>query len=235
MAPDACRSRLLDEERPRKQAALLRRSILEGVGTALFMAVAIAAVILPERLWAVDALHIHAVSVCCAVSLFALTFASPVLGGALFNPVLSLGAVLRGHLSRADCMAHTSAQIAGAIVGVTAAQAAFNLDAVQEPVVGPVSFGGTMAEFFAACLFVGVAYILEDKRKSRLTRAAAAGLTFLVLNEVTPFASFANPAVTIARTLTSNTLALSMATATIAVAAQFIGGSAVILTFLRRA
>jgi glycerol uptake facilitator-like aquaporin len=200
----------------------------------MLLASAIAAVILPERLWAMDALQSHAVPLCCAVVLTALTTIAAHFGGAFFNPALSLAAVIRGTLSRADGMAYAGAQIAGAFIGVTAAQAGLNLDAVQEPVEAAVSFGAVASEFMATFFFVCVVCVVEAQRRSPLVNGLAAGLTFLLLNEITPLMSFANPAATIARTLTSSALSLSPWQAGLAVAAQLLGAAAAILILARR-
>ncbi|MBI4724414.1 MAG: aquaporin [Rhodomicrobium sp.] len=204
------------------------RYAVEAGGTALILAAAIASVILPERLWAFDGLGLYSVSISCAVVIALLNAAAPRFGG-YFNPALTFDAVLRGSLPLHKGAACAGAQIAGAFLGVIAAQAAFNLDAVQEPVETAISSGTIAYEFAAAFVFVLAVTVTQRARAGALSRGAAAGLTFFALNAAAPSMSFANPAATIARTLTSNALSLSLSAAGIIAAAQLFGAAAAVI------
>ncbi len=194
---------------------------------------AITAVILPERFFAFDAARVHAVSLVCALIVAALFACGGQFHRALFNPALSLDAVWRCGLTVEDGVAFSGAQIAGAFLGVIGAQAALNLDAVQQPLEAGSSFGATAWEFTASFLFVAASIVAVRKCRPPLLRGAAMGITFFVLNAFTPLSSFANPAATIARTLTSNALALSPSQAAWAAAAQLIGAAAASALLMR--
>jgi glycerol uptake facilitator-like aquaporin len=215
---------------------LLLRCLIEGAGTALLLATAVVAVILPERLWAVDWVRFRSVSVACGLLIAGLYATANRLGGGLFNPGLSLAAVLRGTLPLKHGVAYAGAQIAGACLGVIGAQAALNLDAVQQPLQGAISFGAIAAEFAATFLFIFVARFslwerpdrvavrvrgkhpinsvvtphpsplpagegagfgvgrMRFKHRDAVVPGAVIGLTFFLVNTVTPLMSFANPA-----------------------------------------
>jgi glycerol uptake facilitator-like aquaporin len=195
------------------------------VGTAALLAVAVAGVILPEQLWALDGGRFYLVSILCAVVVAALAAAGGPPGGPLFNPALSLDAVLRSGLGADRGAAYTGAQIAGACLGTMGSQAAFNLDAVQAPPETALSSAAIAAEFAATFFFVFVIGLLNLKRRNAILRGIIAGLAFFLLNALTPLMSFANPAATVARTLTSNSLGLSTYQAILLVAAQVLGAA----------
>jgi glycerol uptake facilitator-like aquaporin len=189
----------------------------------LLLAAGVAAAILPERFWAIESGRALAAPAVCA---FVTAGLAGVFRAGYFNPALTLAAAARGRISIARGAALTAAQIAGACAGVIAAQAALNLDAVQEPAAAPLGLASVTAEFLAAFFFVFAAVFAERRRWSRLITSAAAGTAFFACAALTPLMSFANPAAAIARTLTSNALSLSAAEAAAAVAAQLLGAAA---------
>jgi glycerol uptake facilitator-like aquaporin len=199
------------------------RGALEACGAAALLAAGVAAVILPERLWAFDGGSVLAAPAVCALVTAAL---AGIFRAGYFNPALTLAAAAQARISVARGAALSAAQMAGACAGVIAAQAAFNLDAVQEPAGAPLSLTAVAAEFGASFAFVSAVAFSDRLRWPRLIRAAAAGATFFALAAQTPLMSFANPAAAIARTLTSNALSLSPAEAGAAVAAQLLGAVA---------
>jgi glycerol uptake facilitator-like aquaporin len=207
------------------RGAFLRQSILEAAGTALLLAVGVAAVILPERLWAYDG-GLLAVPFACAIATVAL--AAFARSNAL-NPALTLVAMIDGEVSLSLGMALSAAQIAGGCLGVVAAQEAFNLDAVQQPNDASLSLAALLPEFPAAFVFVSAAMLAKKRCWGPLKRGAAAGAVFFAVSAFTPLTSFANPAAAIARTLTSNALSLSALQAGAIVAAQLAGAAAAIL------
>jgi len=143
-----------------------------------------------------------------------------------FNPAHTLAAMIQGEISRTGGMVLSAAQIVGACFGVVAAQAAFNLDAVQQPDDAPLSLAVLAPEFPATFAFVLATALAQRRRWQPLRRAAGAGAAFFAVSALTPLTSFANPAATIARTLTSNALSLSALQAGVIVAAQLAGAAA---------
>jgi glycerol uptake facilitator-like aquaporin len=209
---------------------LWRQCILEAAGVALLLAAGVAAVILPERLWAYDGGRVMAVPIAGAI----VTAALAVLARSnSFNPALMLAAMILGEISLARGMALSAAQIAGGCFGVVAAQAAFNLDAVQQPDDAPLSLAALAPEFPAAFIFVSAAALAQRKRWGSLKAGAAAGTAFFAVSALTPLTSFANPAAAIARTLSSNALSLSALEAGAIVAAQLAGAAAAAILVLR--
>lgn len=128
-----------------------------------------------------------------------ITVLGPV-SGAHFNPAVSLGAALLGAQRWADALAYMAAQVAGGIVGVVAADALFGRTVLQ--VSDAARTGGALlgGELVATLVLVMVIFGLARSGMGKVI-GAAVGAWISVAGLVLPSA-FANPAVTVARSLT---------------------------------
>jgi hypothetical protein len=116
------------------------------------------------------------------------------------------------------------AQVAGAILGVVAAHAVFDMGVIQHG--GRQLTGAAVWAGEAGATFVFVLAVTLAMTRGRLIASAFAGLTLAVAYLATPAMSLANPALLIARTLTDSHLGVSAADAAILVACQI--GAAVL-------
>ena len=183
-----------DERLPRKLAA-------EAVGTAFLLTTIVGSGIMGDRLAAGNfALALLANSVATGCSLVALILALGPISGAHLNPVVSLASAVQGELSWREAPAYIGAQVLGAVVGVALAHGMFELRAFSAS--GHVRAGGAQVLSEAVASFGLVLVILgcARQRPGALPFAVAGYITAAYW--FTSSTSFANPAVTVARSLT---------------------------------
>ena len=119
--------------------------------------------------------------------------------GAHFNPAVTLVMRLRGGIGNGAALAYVAVQIVGGCVGAVAAHLMFGLDPIQLGSTARTGLGQWLGEFIAT--FGLIATILGCVRFKPGALAAAVGLYISSAYWFTASTSFANPAVTIARSL----------------------------------
>ena len=184
---------------------MMRRVAAEGVGTAFLLAIVIGSGIMGERLAdgnAAIALLGNTIATGAGLAVLIQIF-GPV-SGAHFNPAVTLAFLLRGEIDRRTTVAYIAAQLAGAVLGVWVAHAMFaeplwqiSTKLRQGPAQG-------FAEFVATFGLLGT--IFGTQRSQPTFTPVAVGLYITAAYWFTASTSFANPAVTLARSL-SNTFA----------------------------
>jgi arsenate reductase len=185
---------------------LARRATAEAVGTAFLVAIVIGSGIAAQRLSPGDVgLQLLESSTATGAGLVALILAFGPVSGGHFNPVVTLADRLLGGLStRASC-AYTAAQIVGGCVGAVVANLMFNLPAVNASTHTRSSGALWLGEFVATLGLLLVIFGVVRQGRAALAPFAV-GAYIAAAYWFTSSTSFANPAVTIARTL-SNTFA----------------------------
>ncbi len=148
------------------------------------------------------------------------------ISGAHFNPAVTLAAALRRELPPREAGLYVAVQIAGAIVGVLAAHAMFAEPILQVSVKPREGLAQGFAEFVAT--FGLVATILGCIRFRPDFTAAAVGLYITSAYWFTASTSFANPAVTLARTISDTFAGIAPASAPLFIAAQCVGAVAAV-------
>ena len=179
-----------------------RRLVAEGLGTGILVSTIIGSGIMADALTGDGAVALLGNTLPTgAILVVLITVLSPI-SGAHFNPVVSMVAALRRDLSGRDAALYTLAQIAGALVGMLAAHAMFNLPLLQASEQVRTGSGQWLAEFIAT--FGLLAIILIGGHFQRAALPALVGLYITAAYWFTASTSFANPAVTIARALTNS-------------------------------
>jgi glycerol uptake facilitator-like aquaporin len=180
-----------------------RRLAAEGIGSLLLAATVIGSGIMAERLaggnLAVALIANTGATVAVLATLIALL--GPV-SGAHFNPAVSLVQALRGALLWREACAYTAVQIAGCCAGAILAHAMFELPLIQSSLHARTGAAQWLAEFVAT---LGLVLIVLGHRRAEDAHwmvAAWIGAAYWFTSST----SFANPAITIARSL-SNTFA----------------------------
>jgi len=196
-----------------------RRLGMEGAGTAVLSFGAVGAGLLADRFpgqLPLDADWLVALTAGALVTLLMLT-------GARLNPVLTLSDTIHARLDLEQAAWRAGAQVAGAILGVMAANAAFDMGAIQHGGRSLSGFGVWMGEAAATFVFV-LAIGIAALRPCALV-AAFAGLTLAVVYLATPAMSLANPALLVARTLTDSYLGMQAGDAAILLACQLVAAA----------
>ena len=206
-----------------------RRVTAEGIGTALLVAVVVGSGILAQRLSPGDeGLQLLENSLATAGGLAALILAFGSVSGAHFNPVVTLAERALGGMSTREAAAYVPAQIAGACAGAAVANAMFGLDAVNLATRARASGGLWLGEVVAT--FGLILVILGAVRSGRGgTVSLAVGGYIAAAYWFTSSTSFANPALTVGRTLTDTFAGIKWTSAPAFVAAQVLGGVAAIV------
>jgi glycerol uptake facilitator-like aquaporin len=184
---------------------LLRRAAAETLGSAFLLAAIVGSGIMAERLSGGNlALALLGNTLPTGAMLAVLILIFGPVSGAHFNPVVSLSFALRGELSWHDLAIYTACQITGAIAGVLIAHLMFEVPVLQVSTKARVGVGQLVAEFVAT--FGLLLTIFGCVARNAGAVAYAIGLYITAAYWFTASTSFANPAVTIARSL-SNTFA----------------------------
>ena len=204
---------------------LPRRLAAEGLGTALLLAVVVGSGIMGQRLaGGNDGLALLANALATGAGLVALITIFGPISGAHFNPVVTLAFALRRELPAGPTLAYVGVQVLGAVAGVLAAHAMFAEPLLQVSTRlrdGPAQ---GWSEFVAT--FGLLATILGTIRFRPDATPAAVGLYITAAYWFTASTSFANPAVTLARSLTDTFAGIAPASAPLFIAAQVAGAVA---------
>jgi glycerol uptake facilitator-like aquaporin len=202
---------------------VVRRAVAELVGTAFLVAAVVGSGIAAQRLSPDDAgLQLLENSIATGAVLVALILAlQPV--SASFNPVVTLVERALGLVSTATAAVLVAAQVAGGLVGVVVANLMFDLDAVSVSTRDRGGNGQLLGEVVATLGLVLV--VFGSLRSARVeTVAFAVGGYIAAAYWFTSSTSFANPAVTIARTLSDTFAGIAPASVPLFVLMQLVGG-----------
>ncbi|MDQ4119950.1 MAG: aquaporin family protein [Acidobacteriota bacterium] len=209
---------------------LLKRATAEFLGTAFLLAVVVGSGIMGERLAngnTAIALLANSLATGAGLIFLILTFAP--ISGAHFNPAVTLAGFLQKNTSLSETLVYSLAQICGAFAGTAMANAMFEL---------PLFFASNkirngspliFSEFTATFGLLAVILSVVKFRVSVAPFAVAAYITSAYW--FTASTSFANPAVTLARTLTDTFTGIRAADAPPFIIAQFAGAIAAVFLF----
>lgn len=181
--------------------SLVRRLGAEGLGTALLLAIVVGSGVMGERLSdgsAAIALMLNAGSTGAGLAVL-ITLLGPI-SGAHFNPLVTLLAWRDGELDIREALARGAVQVIAGGVGVLAAHAMFALPLIQVSDTLRSGEGQVLSEGIAT-----FGLILVIRLAKRLASGATASLVALYISAAYGFTAstaFANPAVTLARSLT---------------------------------
>ncbi|MGN7200812.1 aquaporin [Arthrobacter sp. SAFR-044] len=202
-----------------------RRAAAEFVGTAFLVMAVVGSGVMASRLSPDDAgLQLLQNSLATGAALVALIVAlQPV--SASFNPVVTLVERALGMIDTRTAAGLIGAQVLGGLAGTVAAHLMFGLDAVTFSThqrTGPALW---LAEVIATVGLLVV--IFGTVRSGRADRVAfAVGGYITAAYWFTSSTSFANPAVTIARTVTDTFAGIAPSSAPAFILAQLLGGAA---------
>jgi len=204
----------------------------EGIGTAFLVMAVVGSGIMAERLAGGNAaLALLANSIATGGALAALILGFAPVSGAHFNPVVSLAEAIAGRVPWSCVRTYVLAQVVGGLAAVVATHAMFEESLLQlsgRVRAGPEQWG---SEVIATFGLVWIIQVCATRRGGSVAYAVAAYITAAYW--FTSSTSFANPAVTIARTLTDTFAGIRPEDAPWFIVAQIIG-ALLAAGFLRR-
>ena len=204
------------------KASLAQRTAAECLGTAFLLAAEVGSGIMAARLAGGNgalALLCNTIATGAILTVLILTL-GPV-SRAHFNPAVSLAAALRGDLTARATAVYIGAQLTGAVAGVWAAHLMFELPVLQISLTTRTGFGQWLAEAIAT--FGLLLTILGCSARSPAAVPYAVGLYITSAYWFTASTSFANPAVTIARSLSDTFAGIGPSGVLAFIAAQLVG------------
>ncbi len=202
-----------------------RRLVAEALGTALLLTTVVGSGIMAERLAGGNvALALLGNTLPTGAILVVLILIFGPISGAHFNPAVSTVFALQGNLGWRYLPLYVTVQIVGGIVGVLVAHAMFDLPLWQVSTKVRAGLSQNLAEFVAT--FGLVLTILGCIARAPTAVPYAVGLYITAAYWFTASTSFANPAVTIARSLSDTFAGILPANTPGFIAAQFLGASA---------
>ena len=210
--------------------SLSRRLAAESLGTAFLVAAIVGSGIMGERLAAGNvAIALLANTIATGAALVALILAFGPISGAHFNPAVSLAEALDRKLAWVETLPYVLAQIFGGLCGVVTAHLMFHLPYIalsQHARSGPAI---VFSEFIATFGLLSV--IRGSSQVSPTVVALAVGAYVTAAYWFTASTSFANPAVTIARSFSDTFSGIRPADAPFFLLAQTVGALAATYLF----
>lgn len=204
-------------------ASLARRSLAEFLGTALLVAAVVGSGIAAQRLSpGQTGLQLLESAAATAAALAAIIVALGPVSGAHINPAVSLASRALGGLTNRETVAYIAAQLTGGAGGAVVADAMFSRPLLELATTTRSSGGLWLAEAVATFGLVLVIFGAVRSRQPAVTPFAV-GAYIGGAYWWTSSTSFANPAVTLARTLSDSFAGIAPASVAPFVAAQLIG------------
>jgi len=202
--------------------SLPQRIFCEWLGTAFLLATVIGSGIMAQKLAGGNgalALLCNTIPTGAILVVLILIFAP--LSGAHFNPAVSVAFAWRGELPWPIAAGYIAAQIGGAMTGVWAAHLMFELPVWQFSITSRAGAGQWVAEAIAT--FGLLLTIFGCAARTPAAIPYAVGLYITAAYWFTASTSFANPAVTIARSLSDTFAGIAPAGVPAFIVAQLVG------------
>ena len=207
---------------------LRRRIAAEAIGSFFLFACVIGSGIMAQNLsQGNDAVALLGNTLATGAILFVLITMLGPISGAHMNPTVSLVAASRGELGWRDTAAYIVVQLAFGILGAWAAHLMFGLPTLQLSVKARTGLGQGVGEFIAT--FGLILTILGTVRHRREWVPASVALYITAAYWFTSSTSFANPAITIARSLTNTFAGIAPHDVPLFIIAQLLGAASAAL------
>jgi glycerol uptake facilitator-like aquaporin len=202
--------------------SLGRRLVAEALGTAFLLAAVVGSGIMGERLAGGNvAVALLANTLATGAALVALILALGPISGAHFNPAVTLADASQGGLRWPDVPLYLVAQVLGAFSGVAAAHLMFGVPLFFASRQARAGGAQALSEFVATFGLLAVIWGCARLRSATVPFAVAAYI--MAAYWFTASTSFANPAVTLARSASDTFAGIQPADVPVFVIAQLLG------------
>ena len=202
----------------------LRRTIAELFGTATLLLVVIGSGVMATNLSKDVGVQLTINSAATGLILYILITLLGPISGAHFNPVVTAIQLFKKNITASLAATYLAAQLVGAVIGVALANFIFNL-----PIIEISQKDRTGAELFVSEILAtaGLVFIIFTAivQKSEAKIPVLVGAYISAAYFFTSSTSFANPAVTVARTLSDSFAGIAPGSVLPFIAAQIIGAA----------
>ena len=202
---------------------LARQALAEAVGTAFLLMAIVGSGIMASQLSDDRGVQLLAVAVLTGMALAAVILAVGPVSGAHLNPAVSVADCVLGGLSVRQLGAYVAAQLGGGVLGTMLANLMFSLPPATPATTSRSGAGVWLGEVVATA---GLLLVIFGMVRSGAARsvAFAVGCYIAAAHFFTSSTSFANPAVTVARSLTDTFGGIRPAHVPLFVVFQIVGG-----------
>lgn len=215
---------------PKPSPDLARRMTAEALGTAFLLAAVVGSGIMGERLAGGNiAIALLANTIATGAALVAIILCFGPISGAHINPAVTLADASQGGLSWREASGYIAAQVLGAVAGVAAANIMFSEPVFSLSQHERSGAAQLFSEFIATFGLLAVIWGCVRLRSSGVPFAVGAYITAAYW--FTASTSFANPAVTLGRTVTDTFSGIRPVDAPGFIVAQILGAAAATLLF----
>ena len=215
----------------KEEMSLWRRTVAEAVGSALLLMTVVGSGIMGERLAGGNvAIALLANTLATGAGLVALILAFGPISGAHFNPAVTLADASQGGIPWREVPAYMAAQFTGALIGVAMANVMFELPVFSASRHARQGASQLLSEFVATFGLLSVIWGCVRLRSFAATPFAV-GAYITAAYWFTASTSFANPAVTVARSASDTFTGIRPADVPGFIAAQLLGAAAATALF----
>ena len=206
-----------------------RKLLAEAIGTGLLIVAVIGSGIMAERLTDIVALQLLCNAVATGGALVALILIFAPVSGASFNPVVGIVGIFIGEATIRDTALYAVAQTVGGCIGAVIANLMFDLDAVNISEKVRSGSGILFSEVVATVGLLVVIYgTIRAQRANLVPFTVAAWITGAYF--FTSSTSLANPAVTVARSLSNTFAGIAPESVPMFVLMQLVGAALAVAT-----
>jgi arsenate reductase len=206
-----------------------RKLLAEAIGTGLLIVAVIGSGIMAERLTDIVALQLLCNAVATGGALVALILIFAPVSGASFNPVVGIVGIFTGEATIRDTALYAVAQTVGGCIGAVIANLMFDLDAVNISEKVRSGSGILFSEVVATVGLLVVIYgTIRAQRANLVPFTVAAWITGAYF--FTSSTSLANPAVTVARSLSNTFAGIAPESVPMFVLMQLVGAALAVVT-----
>ncbi len=202
----------------------LRRTIAEAVGTATLLLVVIGSGVMATNLSKDVGVQLTINSAATGLILYILITLLGPISGAHFNPLVTAIQLYKKNITASLAAAYLTAQLIGAVIGVALANFIFNLPIIeisQKDRIGAELF---VSEILATAGLVFIIFTaIAQKSEAKIPVLVGAYISAAYF--FTSSTSFANPAVTVARTLSDTFAGIAPSSVAPFIAAQIFGAA----------
>ncbi|MGA0112899.1 MAG: aquaporin [Candidatus Nanopelagicaceae bacterium] len=195
----------------------IERFFAELVGTATLLISVVGSSFMASQLTSDSAIALLVNAAVTAAALAVLIKVFSPISGAHFNPAVSLAAVVCKRMQLKDLVGYVLAQISGAVIGVALANAMFSNSFLVLSKVERSGSGQVIGELIATLGLVLLALSADSKSAWKIIPLWIFGAYFFTVST-----SFANPAVTVSRSLTGAPAGIAPSSVTVFVLVQLI-------------
>lgn len=200
-----------------------RALVAEALGTAVLLFVIVGSSFMAEGLGTDATSQLLAQAIAVGTALGAAIVVFQVVSGSHFNPAVTLATWRAKQMTGAEALGYVAAQCLGALVGVLIAHASFERTLITMSNIPRNGTGLIVAEAVATFILVLVILMLvRSDRANAVPIAIGAWVTAIVF--ATASTGFANPVVTIARTLTDSGAGIAPSSVVAFVAVELLAG-----------